>query len=34
MKIDSTYKLILALMSLAIGFMLPDIREMLKTFFV
>ena len=30
MKIDSTYKLVLAIIALSIGFCLPDIWQLLK----
>ena len=33
MRIDSGFKLIIALLALAVGFMLPDIFEFIKTLF-
>ena len=33
MRIDSTFKLLLALIALFVGFMLPDIFEFIKSFF-
>lgn len=33
MKIDSTFKLIAALAGMAVGFMLPDIIDVIMSFF-
>ena len=33
MKIDSTFKLVLAMIALFIGFLLPDIFEFVKSLF-
>ena len=33
MKIDSTFKLVIALIALFVGFLLPDIFEFIKSLF-